>query len=88
MDAGATGEQREKLLKLIVAMEGVKGTHALRTRRVGNGLQVDLHLLVDSQITVEQGHSIASVVKERLLKEGDEVIDVLIHVEPYQMDST
>ena len=46
MDAGATGEQREKLLKLIVTIEGVKGTHALRTRRVGNGLQVDLHLLV------------------------------------------
>ena len=87
MDAGATQEQREKLLTLIVTMEGVKGTHALRTRRVGNGLQVDLHLLVDPQLTVEKGHTIASIVKERLLKEGDEVIDVLIHVEPYEMDS-
>ena len=84
MDAGATGEQREKLLKLIVTIDGVKGTHALRTRRVGNGLQVDLHLLVDPKLTVEKGHSIASLVKERLLKEGDQVIDVLIHVEPYQ----
>ncbi len=87
MDAGATQEQREKLLTLIVAMEEVKGTHALRTRRVGNGLQVDFHLLVDPQLTVEKGHRIASIVKERLLKEGDEVIDVLIHVEPYHMDS-
>jgi cation diffusion facilitator family transporter len=85
MDTGATQEQREKLLKLILNIEGVKATHALRTRRVGNGLQVDLHLLVDQKLTVEQGHQIASIVKERLFKEGDEVIDVLIHVEPYEM---
>ena len=57
MDAGATREQREKLLKLLVTMEGVKGTHALRTRRVGSGLQVDLHLLVDPQLTVK-GHAV------------------------------
>ena len=87
MDTGATQEQREKLLTLILNIEGVKATHALRTRKVGNGLHVDLHLLVDPKLTVEKGHSIASIVKERLLKEGDEVIDVLIHVEPYEMDS-
>jgi len=85
MDTGATQNQREKILKLILSTEGVKGTHALRTRSVGSGLQVDLHLLVDPKLTVEQGHNIASIVKERLFKEGDEVIDVLIHVEPYEM---
>ncbi len=85
MDTGATQEQRENLLKLILSVEGVKGTHALRTRRVGSGFQVDLHLLVDPKLSVEQGHKIASIVKERLFKEGDGVIDVLIHVEPYEM---
>lgn len=84
-DVGATQEEREKLNELVKTIEGVRAVHALRTRRMGANLQVDLHVLVDSKLTVQEGHDIACVVKKRLLWEGRDVVDVLIHVEPYEM---
>jgi cation diffusion facilitator family transporter len=83
VDVGAGKEDREAILGLVLATDGVQAVHELRTRYVGSGLHVDLHVLVAPDLTVRQGHDIATVVKQRLLEEGPEVVDVLIHVEPY-----
>jgi divalent metal cation (Fe/Co/Zn/Cd) transporter len=42
-----------------------------------------LHVLVDPELTVREGHDIASAVKHRLLEQGPNVIDVLVHIEPF-----
>jgi cation diffusion facilitator family transporter len=85
-DAGASQEERDHLNALVTSIEGVRAAHALRTRQIGTGLQVDLHVLVDPELTVGEGHDIAYAVKERLLREGRDVIDVLIHIEPYKLE--
>ena len=54
----------------------------LRTRFQGNGIYVDLHIQVDPNITVREGHAIAGRVKHLLLKEDSQIIDVLVHLEP------
>ncbi len=56
---------------------------SLRTRYVGSGLQVDLHLKVDGGLTVREGHAIAGRVKNLLIDRGPDVVDVVVHVEPY-----
>ena len=63
---------------------GVKEAHAIRTRYVGAGIQTDLHLLVDPAITVQEGHKISEAVKYRLMSKGPNVVDVVIHIEPYK----
>jgi divalent metal cation (Fe/Co/Zn/Cd) transporter len=63
--------------------EGVKLVHAIRTRYVGSGLVCDLHVKVDPEATVRQGHEVTERVKARLLEEGPEVLDVVVHLEPY-----
>ncbi len=55
----------------------------MRTRYIGPGLQVDLHVLVEPELSVRQGHAIAGVVKQCLLEEGPNVVDVLVHIEPH-----
>ncbi|MBD5225935.1 MAG: cation transporter [Bacteroidales bacterium] len=67
----------------IGATEGVKAFHRFASRRNGNRMILDFHIKVDPDITVSQGHHIASEV-ERSLKDkfGDEMM-VNIHVEPY-----
>jgi divalent metal cation (Fe/Co/Zn/Cd) transporter len=45
-------------------------------------LQVDLHTVVDRSMTVREGHEVAEAVKARIIKEGPDVIDVLVHIEP------
>jgi len=82
-DVGAADEQRRAILKMAMETEGVRSVHALRTRYLGPGLQIDLHVLVDPDLTVREGHDIAGAVKRRLLAEGPEVLDVLVHVEPF-----
>jgi len=83
IDAGAAAEEREAMIKLALKTEGVRSVHKLRTRYIGPGLQVDLHVLVQPDLTVRHGHDIAGRVKERLLDDGPNVIDVLVHIEPF-----
>lgn len=86
IDAGAGAEQREAILRIARQIEGVRAVHALRTRDIGTGLQVDLHALVDPDLTVHQGHQIATALQDRLLASGPRVADVLVHVEPFAGD--
>ncbi len=83
LDAGASAEVRARLAEMAQAVDGVRGMHALRTRHIGSGLQVDLHILVDPELTVREGHDIACRV-ERALCGHPEVVDVLAHMEPLE----
>jgi cation diffusion facilitator family transporter len=89
VDAGTSRDTRDRLYTLVTQTPGVRSVHAMRTRHVGPGLQVDLHVLVNPNLTVREGHRIAHAVTDRLLHEEPEVIDALVHIEPYdQADET
>ena len=49
-----------------------------------NGLQfyVDLHIVVNGNLTVREGHKIAHQVEDQVLKGVPQVAEVLVHVEP------
>lgn len=66
----------------ILPTPGVLGYHEFRARRIGDMLEVDLHLLVSPELSVKQGHDIAANVKQEILSRHREVLNVLIHVEP------
>ncbi|MFO7975201.1 MAG: cation diffusion facilitator family transporter [Candidatus Hydrogenedentota bacterium] len=83
-DVGAGAEETAALRATIERTAGVKSLHQLRTRHIGSGLQLDVHVLVDPALSVRQGHAIAGNVKKRLLDENDDVVDVLVHVEPFE----
>lgn len=83
-DTAASEEERRKLIALARIVDGVKDVHALRTRHIGPGLQVDLHVLVDPNLSVSRGHNIAGIVKRKLLDDGPDVVNVLVHIEPYE----
>ncbi len=84
VDAGADPEARRAIEEEALGVEGVEGLHALRTRHIGSGLSVDLHIQVQSTISVREGHDIAGEVKARLLQAGHDIKDVLVHVEPFE----
>lgn len=86
-DAGVPEQERERLRGLATSIEGVHDVHALRTRHLGSGVALDLHLMVNPNLSVREGHNLAGKVKKRLLSEGEDIVDVLIHVEPYEGSS-
>lgn len=71
-------EIREKSLEV----EGVLGTEKCFVRKAGMKYHVDLHAIVDSTITVKEGHDIAHKLKDYLRKQLPDLGHVLIHIEP------
>lgn len=66
---------------IVIATKGVSGCHAIRSRVSGGSVVIDLHIQVDGQISVREGHNIAGAVETRILSECGDISDVLIHVE-------
>jgi len=82
LDAAPEREIVEDLREHILPTPGAMAYHDFRVRRVGDLYEVDLHLQVDPEISVEQGHSIARAVKRRMREKHPEISKVLVHVEP------
>ena len=82
IDGGVSDKDRDIIKKIVFEVEGVKDVHAIRTRKLGPNLCVDLHILVDPAISVRTGHDISEEVQKLLIEKGPEVIDVVVHIEP------
>lgn len=61
---------------------GVLGTEKCFVRKVGTRYHVDLHVIVDGDISVKLGHKIAHQLKDHLRSAIPNIQDVLIHIEP------
>ncbi len=81
-DTGLDAEQLEEIRAIIGSVDGVRDMHSLRTRRVGADVLVDVHILVDPHLSVSEGHHIGEMVRTRLLRDHEEVNDVLVHIDP------
>lgn len=66
----------------IMGIDGIEGIHLLRTRYMGEDAFIDAHIVVDPRITVSEGHSIGDTVRDELINRFDDVMDVLVHVDP------
>ncbi|TFH16200.1 MAG: cation transporter [Lentisphaerales bacterium] len=79
---GVSRADRLRIESAVMAVEYVRELHALRTRKYGSGIFVDLHLLVSGDMTVRDGHDVAENVKRKLLSDDPSISDVLVHIEP------
>ncbi|TAN45383.1 MAG: cation transporter [Nitrospirae bacterium] len=80
IDRAQTDKQFIK--KIVETVAGVSECHDIRTRGTREQVFVDLHLLVDPKLSVEEAHSIAHRVEEKIKRSAPEVIDVVVHIEP------
>ncbi|MDO4727616.1 MAG: cation diffusion facilitator family transporter [Bacteroidota bacterium] len=75
---------REKSMEVA----GVRAIEKCYARKVGNRFLIDVHLEVDGNITVKEGHVIAHQLKDYLMRVFPCIADVLIHVEPHRMPNS
>lgn len=61
---------------------GVRGYHAFRARQIGGKVAMDIHIQVDPDLTVRQGHQIAGAVKRQVMAAHGDVTEVIVHIEP------
>lgn len=78
LPADFIAEIREEILNTA----GVCGIHLLRTRQMGEDAYIDAHIIVNSRISVSEGHAIGDRVRDNLITRFDDVVDVLVHIDP------
>jgi cation diffusion facilitator family transporter len=81
-DRALEEERVEKIRTAILAVDGVRHLHLLRSRKVGHEALVDVHVQVDPWLSVSEGHMIAIAVEEAAKASLDEVSDVTVHIDP------
>lgn len=82
MDEHLYEELVEEIRHLSQKIPGVIETEKCFVRKTGMTFHVDLHLVVDGQISVKKGHDIAHEVKNALQEQLPQIADILIHIEP------
>jgi len=82
MDTAPAGKIVGSILTVASKVPGVVEVEKCYARKMGLDYYVDLHVGVDGNISVHQGHEIAHRVKTAIQQSDSRVADVLVHVEP------
>ncbi|MBI4551799.1 MAG: cation transporter [Candidatus Latescibacteria bacterium] len=82
MDAAPPASVEMSVRSVASAVDEVTGLEKCLIRKVGVEYYVDLHVLVDGNISVRHGHEVAHRVKDAIRAAHPQVTDVMVHVEP------
>jgi cation diffusion facilitator family transporter len=82
MDGRPDKEKINEIRDLAAEIEGVIEIHDIKLRSYGPNYIVDLKIVVEDQLSVADGHNIACLVEKKIIKNSDDVKDVMVHVDP------
>ena len=82
MDTAPAGKIVGSILAAASAVPGVVEVEKCHARKMGLDYYVDLHVGVDGNISVHEGHEIAHRVKAAIQQSDSRIADVLVHIEP------
>jgi cation diffusion facilitator family transporter len=72
-----------KTIKKILSEEkDICGWHALRTRKLGGELFIDIHILVNSNLSVLESHQISLNLEKKIETGLPHPLNILIHIDP------
>lgn len=83
MDEEADEATLAAIRRVAAAVEGVRDTEKLLTRRSGLETHMELHVEVDPLLPVGQAHEIATKVSEAICRDVPGATRVTVHIEPY-----
>jgi cation diffusion facilitator family transporter len=63
-------------------IEGIIDTEKCLVRKAGMKYLIDLHITVNGDMSVKEGHRISHLLKDHLMFKNPNISDVLIHIEP------
>jgi len=85
MDEAPDRTVKERALQAAAEVDGVRSVENLNVRSSGIGFYVDLHVKADPKLSLEDAHEIAAKVKYAILEAIPNVVNVLVHMEPYKV---
>ena len=82
MDAAPSDAIEARVVETASRVDGVVAIEKCRIRKSGLGYLMDIHVEVNSELTIREGHNIGHAVKDRLLDSELPISDVIVHIEP------
>lgn len=67
---------------VVRAVPGVRGVHRVRSRGTRSAVHVDLHVLLDGDMSLRRAHEFSHDVEDAICGAFPEVVDVTVHSEP------
>lgn len=82
MDSSPDNTKINNIQKSVLSIEGVLSVSWLKARYIGQHLFIDIGIGVNSHLTVQAGHDISVLVKDRILEDVKDAFEVLVHIDP------
>lgn len=82
MDEHTHDDVATKIKELSKNTRGVIDTEKCFIRKTGMKYHIDLHIIVNGDISVREGHEISHILKDKIKLDMPEISNVLIHIEP------
>jgi cation diffusion facilitator family transporter len=80
-DAAPKSKVVDSIRGCALSVDGVIEVHDLKVRTSGGLYQIGIHVVVDENLTVTQGHKIAKKVETCLAEELQNLAEVIVHVD-------
>jgi cation diffusion facilitator family transporter len=75
-------EQEDEIESIVLSNKNFSDVHNLKTRRIGAGIAIELHVRVPGSMTVKESHDATVDVEHRLREHYGQRTQVILHVEP------
>lgn len=73
-----------EIIEIAQSVPDVSKPHELCTRRIGNHYAIEMHILIDGDMSLKEAHAKATEIERRLKERYGEETHVAIHVEPLE----
>lgn len=73
-----------EIIEIAQSVPDVSKPHELCTRRIGNHYAIEMHILIDGDMSLKEAHAKATEIEHRLKERYGEETHVAIHVEPLE----
>jgi len=87
VDTAPSQDHMARIKEMMLRVPGTRSVRDLKMRYVGSLIAVEVHLGLDPNMSVWEGHDVAKAVKKYVLEKDSRVFDVLVHVEPEESEA-
>lgn len=82
LEASLPEDKEKEIEELVMGVPGILNVHNLRTRRIGNGIAVDLHAKMDGDMPLSEAHEKATAAENAIREKFGKNSIINIHMEP------
>jgi cation diffusion facilitator family transporter len=86
MEKNVPADKLQQYETLIREIGDIKRIDRVRAREHGHYVIVDVRVGVPSHYTIQQGHDISRRVKQRIMDHDEDVVEVMVHLNPWDED--